>query len=633
MLDLIRKHSRSWLIKVLLGTIIVVFIFFYGWSYVERRAGIIALINGTAITVKSFEDVYRNLLENLRQRTKEEIPDETLKELRKVAFEKMVNRILLLQEAQRLKIDVTEEELKEHIKRLPPFQKDGKFDRSQYLRVLHYSKISPKEFEIEEKEQLLISKLENLIMDNIKISDQELYENYSWINEKVSLSFIELDPKMFKNEVHLQRADIEEYFKKNQSKFLLPARIRAEILVFDPAQYRNRIKIDNKEIRELYEWNIDRYRVPERVALRHIFIKISPSDDAQARTRALKKAEDVLERAKRGEDFSRLAKHYSDDEVTSSSGGYLGYVQRGQLLKPIEEAAFSLKKGEVSRIIKSPSGFHIVKVEDIQESKTKSFDEMEPFLREEIIQEKSRELASQDAEKGLMALMEKKSFEMVSKEFKVPIIRTPIFSEGETITGLDVDDQFHKALFKLKANEISEVIESKGKFYIARIIETFPPRLPEFSEVERHVHDIYVDEKAKDITYTKAMKIIERLRNGIALSKFAKELKIPIKETGPLGRLQGGFIPSVGTSEEILQEAFSLTKDNPYPKRPFWVENKCFIFVLKEKIGADRGSFEKEKGKYASQLLQLKRYNAFQDWLQDLKKRAKIERYKAYDLI
>jgi len=106
-----------------------------------------------------------------------------------------------------------------------------------------------------------------------------------------------------------------------------------------------------------------------------------------------------------------------------------------------------------------------------------------------------------------------------------------------------------------------------------------------------------------------------------------------IKETGLFSRIQGDFIPSLGPSEGIVRESFSLTKDDPYPKRAYWVENRCFIIVLKERIAADRGSFEKEKGKYAAQVLQIKRYNALQEWIQGLKKRAKIEKFKAYDLI
>lgn len=633
MLDLMRRHSRSWLIKVLLGTIIIVFVFFYGWGFMERKAGLIASINGTSISIKSYEDFYQNYLENFRNRTKDNLSDKILQEMRKVAFENMVHRILLLQEAKRLNLSVTLDEIKDHVRRLPEFQRSGQFNRKLYLRILKFSRISPSEFETEQKTQILISKVQNLIMDNVKVSDQEVLDHYRWSNEKVVLSFMEIDPASFKKEISPSNKDLEEYFNDHVSQFLIPRKTRVEVLIFGPAQYKERVQIGEKETREIYELNVEKYKVPESVSLRHILIKTLPTDDATTRTKALKRAEEVLEKTKKGEDFSKLAKIYSEDSATIDSGGYLGNVEKGQLLKPIDEVAFSLKKGEISRIVKSPYGFHILKAEDIQSPRTKSFKEVEAILKADLLLEKTRELASREAEEAFIALIEGDSMESVSKQFKVLLKKTPLFSEGEDISAIEIDGSFYKAAFDLKANDIHEVIESKGKFYIIKSMEIVAPRDPQWAEVQKEVRDAYLIEKTKVVASDKAKEIIERLQKGESLTQLAEDYGKSAKETEAFSRLHRGYIPSIGYSEDLFQEAFSLSPQNTFPKMPSWVGYRWIIVALKESIGINQESFEKEKKKIMARLLQLKRNEIFEAWLQELKKRAKIEKYKAYNLI
>ncbi len=633
MLDLMRRHSRSWLIKVLLGTIIIVFIFFYGWGFMERKAGLIASINGTSISIKSYEDFYQNYLENFRTRTKDTLSDEILKDIRKVAYENMVHRILLLQEAKRLNLSVTLDEIKDHVRRLPEFHRNGQFNRKLYLRILKLSRISPNEFEMEQKEQILMSKVQNLIMDNVKVSDQEVLDHYRWSNEKVILSFMEIDPSSFKGEISPSNKALEEYFNDHISQFLIPRKTRVEVLLFDPAQHKERAGIEEKELREIYELNVEQYKVPERVSLRHILIKTLPTDDATTRTKALKRAEEVLGKAKKGEDFSKLAKIYSEDSATVDSGGYLGNVEKGQLLKSIDEVAFSLKKGEISRIVKSPYGFHILKTEDIQSPRTKTFEEVEAILREDLLLEKTRDLASREAEEAFIALIEGASMESVSKQFKVPLKKTPLFFEGDDISEIEIDESFYKAAFELKANDINEVIESKGKFYIIKSMEIVPPRDPKWVEVSKEVRDAYLIEKAKVIASEKAKEFIERIQKGESLTQLAEGYGKSVKETNAFSRLHGGYIPSIGFSENLFQEAFSLSQQDRFPKAPFWVGNRWIIISLKEQIGINQESFEKEKKKIVARLLQLKRNEIFEAWLVELKKRAKIEKYKAYNLI
>jgi peptidyl-prolyl cis-trans isomerase D len=633
MLDLMRKHSRSWLIKVLLGTIIVVFVFFYGWGYMERKAGLIASINGTNISIKSYEEYYRNLLENFRNRGNKNPSEEILKDLRQVAFDNMVQRILIIQEAEQLNLSVTLDEIKDHVRRLPEFQRNGQFDRGLYLRILKLSRISANEFEVEQKNQIIITKLQNLIMDNVKVSDQEVLDHYRWSNEKVVLSFLKIDPSSFLNEVTPTDKDLEDYFNDHKSQFMIPKKTKVEVLLFDPVKYRNQIQIEEKDIKEIYELNVDQYRVPQRVSLRHILIKTLPTDDATTRTNALKKAEEALEKAKKGDDFSKLAKIYSDDENTVESGGFLGSVEKGQLLKPIDEVAFSMKKGEISRIIKSEYGFHILKVDDIQSPRTKTLKEVEPGLREELLLEQSKALASREAEEAFISLIEGNSMEKVAQQFKVPHKRTSFFADGEDVAEIETDETFYKAAFEVKPNDIQEVIESSGRFYIIKGIETAAPRLPKLTEVTKEVRDAFLSEKAKATALNKANEFIERLQKGESLARLAEELGKEVKETGSFSRLYRGYIPSIGYSDEIFQTAFSLSQENPLPEVPYWIDNRWVIVSLKERIGINNDSYEKERKNFFARLLQLKRNEVLQAWIEALTKRAKIEKYKAYNLI
>ena len=624
LLGVMRKHAKSWLIKFLIGIIAIVFIFYFGYSFTARRGLKIAYVNGDLISGPEYEKTYRDLLEALQKQYKDMWNDNLIKmfDLKNRALEGLISQKLISQEARRLGLGVTEEEVQNAIMNYPAFQVNGQFVIGRYRSLLNYNRMKPEDFEASISQDLLEEKLKQFLFAFMEATDQEVLEHYTFANEKIKISFVQFKPDDFKKSVKADQAAMEAYFKDHRENYRAPEKIKIAYVVIEPETFRDQVKTTDLEINDYYEYHIDKFSQPDQLKARHILFKLDPSATKEEEKSVRERAEKVLEEARQNKDFAALAEKYSEGP-TKSKGGDLGYFSRGKMLKEFEDAAFKLKKGEISDLVRTSFGFHIIKVDDIKKAATQTVDEVRDEIVEDLIKSNSAELAH---EKGL-TLIDQMPYDADLAEYAsghgYKTKYTGFFSQDQSIPDIGGDEKLRQSLFSLDKRNISEVIELDGKFYIFQVMDKKASYLPEMTEVAFKVKEDAVADLAAKEAKTAAEAYLADLQAGKSWEECAESRNMEPEETEFFSRREP--IPEIGYEPGLIETAFGLNDQKKVPDTVFKNAKGAYVIRWKARKGIDQVKYQEEKEKYRFSIMQAKQRLAFEKWLKDLRKNAEVE--------
>lgn len=284
MLDLMRRHARSWLIKVALGGIIIVFIFWYGWSGPgDKSQTYAARVNGVVISYDQFYNVYESELEKIRLRFGGALPPELMQKvnLKKSVITGLVHQVLMLQEATRLGMFVTDEDLARDVKSNPQFQRDGVFDPNMYRMYLQSIKLTPAMYEQTRKQELLEEQLIRLLTDSIKTDPEEIKRWWHFQNDKVVLSVLLIKPEV-KETKEIDQKALESFFRKNEKKYEIPESLNLKYVVFSAADLEKKIDVTEDEIHDYFVMHPKDFIVPEKVHIEVILLKTPEGGDQKS---------------------------------------------------------------------------------------------------------------------------------------------------------------------------------------------------------------------------------------------------------------------------------------------------------------------------------------------------------------
>jgi len=619
-----RKQAKSWLIKFLIGIIAIVFIFYFGYSFTAKQGLKVAYVNGELISGMEYQKEYHDLVEGLRKQYKQVWNDNLIKvfDLKNRALDSLINKKLISREAKKLGLDVTESEVQKAIMDYPAFQVNGRFHMGRYQALLSNNRMKPEDFEASMAHQLLDGKVKQFLFAFMEVTDGEIREHYTFANEQVNISFVRFKPDTYKESIKPDQASMEAFFKKNREGYRVPEKIKIAWLELDPKAFREQVKIEDKEIEGYYEYRMDTFRDPHKVKARHILFKLSEAATEAKEKEVRNIAKGVLSEARQGKDFAGLAGKYSEGP-TKSRGGDLGYFKAGQMDKNFEDAAFKLKTGEISDLVRTRFGYHIIKVGDIKEARTKPLEEVRDQIVEGIITNVSTELAH---EKGLTLIDQMPYDEDLSKyaaEHDLKVQYTGYFSQDEPMPGIGGTDTLRQSLFALEGKETSELIELEVKFYLFQVADRKASYVPELAEVAVKVKEALISDRAAKKARAAAEDFLAELNKGSSWDELAKEKQKKPEETGFFTRRDP--VPTLGNVQGLQEAVFDLSQGKRYPDTIF--ENDLGAYVIR--WGAhkeiDETEYLKEKEKYRMSLMQAKHKTAFENWLLDLRKNAKIE--------
>ncbi|RLB83990.1 MAG: hypothetical protein DRH17_00480 [Deltaproteobacteria bacterium] len=623
MLYLMRKHARSWLIKLALGAIVVVFIFWGVGSYRAQRGNRVAVVNGATIVFGEYRNVYDQLLEVYRKQFGNALDDKLIRSLnlKKQALDQLINRRLLLQEANRLNLRVTKEELAAAIWQVPAFQRNGRFDPDLYQRVLMRNRMTPEAYEENKKDELLIDKLQSFILGGIKVSDAEALETFKWLEEKVNLDYVVFTPLTYQN-VKVTSDEIQDYFARHKKTYEIPPMVKVQYLLVDFKGFEARANVSEQEISEYFELNKQNYAIPKKVQARHILFKVPLDAKQEQIEEARSKAWKVLEEARDGADFATLARKYSDDPGTKNKGGDLGFFTKDRMVKPFSDAAFAMKPGEISEPVRTPFGWHIIKVEAVQEAKKPVLAEVADQIRRKLVKDAARALAFDRAEQVYETCYGAGNISDGASAHQLKVHETAFFPRTGPIKGIKETEKFAKTAFDLGEEEVSEPLELSDGYYILQQVGKEPARIPELKTVEQRVRQDLIWARQNELAKKDAEAFLNVLKGGAEIQKAAASRALKVKSTGFFKRF--GVIPEIGFEPDILETAFLLSSLKPVPDAVIKGKQGYYVIRFKARQDADPKEFEDKKSEITSRLLLQKRQEVIKELLARLRKNSEI---------
>jgi peptidyl-prolyl cis-trans isomerase D len=527
-------------------------------------------------------------------------------------------------EAHRMGVVVSDQERAERIKQyLPTAFNGGSFvGMDRYAaEVQGRFQLTVPVFEELIRQGLLEEKFRKLVTDGISAGPQELQDEFLYKNEKIKLDYALIKPEDLENKISVDDSEIKSEYEKNKAKYTVPEKRVVRYAIIDINQIRQGVQISDDQLKVQYQQNIQSYQVPNRVHVEHVLLMTVGKTDAEVEE--LKKtAEDVLKQAKKGVKFEDLAKKYSQDPGTKDKGGDLGWITQGQTVPEFEKTAFSLEKGQISDIVKTQYGFHIIKVLEKESAHTKPFDEVKDSLRAPMILQQADKQASDTADQVAAAIRQSGTVTLddLAKQFHLSVGVTRPVTSTDPILELGNQPEVKERITQQKPGVLSLPIRTDRGYVILQVKDVLPAHQGSLEEVRDRVTADLKREKSAELAKNKASDLAKRLQAGEKFDSAAKALGLDPKTSEPIAR--SGSIAGAASGKQ-LAAAFQMKTGET--AAPLNLGVNWLVYRVVEKEEPSPADFEKQKKELADSVLQNKRSIAFEAFRTALDKRLKAE--------
>lgn len=618
--DVLKRVLLVFVVALIGGTMVITLVP-TGVGSFGNRADVLARVGRQEITMAMVEQQLREI-ERLQQ-----IPAALRGFYANTVFQQLLYERMLEEEARQLGIRVTEEEHAEFIKsRLPAvFAGDTFLGMDRYTaEVQSRFGMTVAEFEDRVRLGLLETKLRRLVTDGIGVTPEEIEQEFRRRNEKVKIEFVRISPATLESQVSLTTEEIARHFEENRSSYQVPERRSVRYVLLDREQIHSQVVPKETELRNYYNAHLDQYRVENRVRVRHILFKTFGKTEAEIEE-VHKKAEQVLRRARRGEDFAKLAREFSED-TTAQNGGDLGWILRGQTVPEFEQTAFTLPVGSISDLVRTQYGFHILKVEERETARTKSFEEVRDSIAATLREQQTQRRVEELAEKLAAAVRQstRRPIEEIATELGLRVQETPPIGPGDPVGELGSDANLQNVIFRLRPGELSAPVAIERGHVVVTVKEVLPAHQGTLEEVRERVTTELRKLRAVQLARARAEELARRAQAGEALSVAARALGLTAQTTEFFAR--NGYVEPLGNASQ-LAAAFQMKPGES--SAPLSLGTDWVVFRVLERQEANPQELAAQRETLRTQLLEEKKtlaYEAFRSALeQRLRQQGKLE--------
>ena len=613
MLDFLRQQIKSPIFQAIIIIIVLVFLFWVPQMGSGNNRDSVAVVNGEPISFNSFNRNYNQMVDRLREQFQGNLPSDFVEKfgVKKQILQRLIRDELLLQGATKMGIHVSNWEIQEQIKHQEFFLTDGVFDKKKYNDLLVQNKLSAKKYEASQRLAILHRKATQALSTFAVLTEWETTTRFQYYLNEIKLNYGILTPDLFKDQVKLDDDKINAYFDQHKENYKTAPEIKLSYLSFSLADAMAQITIHDDAIKNYYEKNKEKYSIPEQRQVRHILLKTDGTNDAAQKT----KAEEILKKLQNGGNFAALAKEFSDDPGSKNKGGELDFFSKGQMIPTFETITFSLAKNQISDIVKTRFGYHIIQLLEIHPPQITPLDDVRTAIIASMKQEQAKGKAFEEAGTAYEKIFQAGSLTAYAKNENITLPETDFFTQAKPATSLENRPQLLKKAFSLKKGELSSMIESHDGYYILYVTDTIEPKIPAPATVRDEIVRDFTTAEATIIAKNTATAILAVAREeGLEAALTAKN--IDMKTSPWFSRQQSS---SSNLPKDITTAGFSLSTDNQYPEKVLVHNNQFYIISFADlKITQASNKSQAEMFKDAlRQEKQLKILNSWLDHLQD----------------
>lgn len=556
MLQTIRDRTQGLIVSIIIGLVCLTFVLWGVESYInEARQVDVAEVNGEEIPLAEFQ----THLQRLRRQAEAMLGDQFNAEewnqpdVKRRALDNLINDRIVNALVKDARIGVSDQQVAQQLQQLPAFQQDGVFSRALYEQRVSALGYSPLGFEQQMRSDLAQSHLRAGISASEFAMREEIVRLQQLREQKRDIGYAILPGSTRADQVTVSDADIEKYFADHQEDYRKPERVALTYLELSQATLAAEVKVTDDALRAYYDANHPAYTTTEERNVNHILVQVPKTAPEAEATAARSKAEDLLKRARGGEDFEKLAREFSDDTGSRTEGGETGLFPRGAMVPEFEDSAFKLKVGEISEPVRTQFGYHLIKLKEIKAGGLRPFEEARADVEAAYRNAEAQKVFIDQAEQFSNLVYENPdSLDVAAEALNLKPQSTPALTRDELAA--QYSDKLAAVVFEadvLVDGLNSEPVElPDGRVMAVRVLEHTPSALPALAEVKDAVQKALQEQKVRELTEAAGKEMIEKLRGGATIAELVKDQGFDWKKVEGAGR------ESSDVNRAVLREAF-----------------------------------------------------------------------------
>ncbi len=619
------------IIQAIVIIIALVFIFWGVGTNLMKRQEAAIVVDDEEISFQQFQQAYDQAYTRLAQQFGGTLPKGLADNLniKQQVISQLTQESLLRQGGREMGLTVSSREIQNEIETMVQFQENGSFSIERYRAILASNRLSPEKYEQSLRYELLGNKtIENISAFSQVTTDFEIEELYNLEKETVSVSYVVFRPDSYLADIDVVDDELAAWYEANGDSYKTEKEIKVGYLPFLYSDIGAKITIEDEQIAAYYDDHLTEYQIPETRHARHILFKAAPDASEQTHQQQQAKAEEILEKARSGEDFAELARTYSEGP-TAATGGDLGFFSEGQMVQPFNDAVFSMEAGEISDVVKTDFGYHIIKLEEIQLGGVKSLEEAKEEITAKLQLEQAKPMAFQMANSTYEGIIESGSLHaFLEKHAETQLVETDFFKRSSPPAGIISDPAFLDRAFGLKENELSSIVETADGYVIISAQAVKEPQVPDLAGIREEVEKDYRAEKAAEQAKHAAEELITETKDDAAsFAESAGAMGLTVEQSGPL--LKNDPEHASAFPQGLVADAFRLSLSSPVSPEPGLVGQDYYVFRFDERKPPEAAMSDEDRSRYQELLLQFKQQRVVDAWLRNRQAKADIHVHRS----